>query len=176
MSITYTAGKLIRIPHRRRSDRIFIYSQKFSDMQLVVPPQTTLVNLHAEAVLAGLNIDVTHERENFSLCSDNDTNALTYSNTKIETHELVPALDKFEGNDPNAGLLMNEFYADREDLTENEKRSFLTDRRQKQLSFAMAYRIFDQGSKPGTSKSAPNKYTSGRVYKMTTDLGPFRPQ
>ena len=106
--------------------------------------------------------------KNFSLSSKDD---VRLDITK-QSPQLIDATDKFHGADPSADIGMNTWFTEREELSDNEKMNFIKDRRQKQLSYVLAYNIFNKQSMSivKTFNRGRNKYTNGHITYLPNPI------
>lgn len=137
MALTVLNGKKTRTTQGSATKEILKNSLSLTEREIIVQPQSMNAFLHADVVLCGLNISLSHEPADFSLLRDDDLNA-TPSQTK-QFAKLIDATDKFYGVEPSLETAeRSEFYSEDDQLTEGQKRLMPKNRSQKQISFLTA--------------------------------------
>ena len=146
MALTVINGKIAETSASSITKRILENSLSFTERDIVVQPQSTNVFLHADVVLCGMNISLSHEPSDFSLLRDDDINAVPSENKQFA--KLIDATDKFFGVEPSLETAeRSEFYSEDDQLTEGQKRFIPKNRSQKQICFLNTKSVFQQKSK-----------------------------
>ena len=137
MALTVLNGKKTSTDRSSTTNKIMKTSISLTERNIVVQPQSMNAFLHAEVVLCGLNISLSHEPGNFSLFSDNDLNDSPEESGHFA--KLTDATDKFFGVDPALDTAeRSEFYTEDDQLTEGQKRLIPKSKSKKQISFLVA--------------------------------------
>ena len=153
MALTVTNGKKTSGNRSSTTKKIMKTSVSLTERDIVVQPQSINAFLHAEVVLCGMNISLSHEPRNFSLFSNNDLNDSPEKSGQFA--KLTDATDKFFGVDPALDTAeRSEFYTEDEQLTEGEKRFIPKNKSQRQVSFLVADTVISNMTPRGAFTSA----------------------
>ena len=139
MPLTILNGKKIDTSKSGKAEAILENSLHFTENEFIVQPQSTNVFLHAEVILCGMNISMSHEKKGFTLIKGNDLNATPEA---IEEPGLIDATDKFFGVDPSLDTAQrSQFFNLDDELTEAQKRNVPKSRSKKQICFLTAINV-----------------------------------
>ncbi len=140
MALSVIGGKKINSHSGGTGPKILKNSEKLSNQEIVVRPQSNNLFHHADVILCGLNVSLSSEKKEFSLFSEKDTN---YTGEGADAEpKLIDGTDKFHGTEPEVASAhsngRSEFYNLDDELTEAEKRLIPRKNSIKQVSFLVA--------------------------------------